>query len=71
MAEIKAGAPFGIDGAMLLKIDWNLALKRISHDLRTDFVYAPHLSVLYNNAGDELIAQVKADLKSGQYRDFR
>src|SRR6478672_13573164 len=43
LADIKAGAPFGMDGAMLSKIDWTLALKRVSHDLRTDFIYAPHL----------------------------
>ena len=67
MAEIKAGAPFGMDGATLSKIDWNLALKRITQDLRTDFIYAPHLSFIYSKAGDALIAQVKADLKSGQY----
>jgi hypothetical protein len=67
MAEIKAGAPFGMDGTILSKIDWNLALKRISHDLRTDFIYAPHLGFIYNKAGDELIAHVSSDLKSGQY----
>lgn len=67
MPEIKAGAPFGIDGAMLTKIDWVLALKRISHDLRTDFIYAPHLGFIYNKSADELIAKVTSDLKSGQY----
>jgi hypothetical protein len=67
MAEIKAGAPFGMDGTMVSKIDWHLALKRISHDLRTDFIYAPHLGFIYSKAGDELIAKVKSDLKSGQY----
>jgi hypothetical protein len=46
MAEIKAGAPFGMDKTMLSKIDWNLALKRISHDQRTDFIYAPHLGFI-------------------------
>jgi hypothetical protein len=40
MADLKAGEPFGMDGAMIAKIDWNLALTRISHDLRTDFIYA-------------------------------
>src|SRR6266566_10132728 len=65
MAELKA--PFGMDGAMISKIDWNLALRRISHDLRTDFIYAPHLGFIYSKAGDELIAQVNSDLKSGQY----
>jgi hypothetical protein len=67
MAEIKAGAPFGVDGAMLATIDWNLALTRVSHDLRTDFIYAPHLGFIYSRAGDELITKVKSDLKSGQY----
>jgi hypothetical protein len=46
MAEIKAGAPFGMDKTMLSKIDWNLALKRISYDQRTDFIYAPHLGFI-------------------------
>jgi Reverse transcriptase (RNA-dependent DNA polymerase) len=67
MAEIKAGAPFGMDGTMLSKIDWNLALKRISHDQRTDFIYAPHLGFIYSQAGDDLIADVKSELRSGQY----
>jgi hypothetical protein len=36
MADIKAGAPFGMDGAMVSKIDWYLALKRIT----------PHLHII-------------------------
>ena len=43
MAEIKAGSPFGLDPVFLEKIDWPLALKRVVHDMRTDFIYAPHL----------------------------
>lgn len=65
MAEIKA--PFGMDGPIVTKIDWNLALQRISHDMRTDFIYAPHLGFIYSKAGGELITQVKTDLKSGHY----
>ena len=67
MAEIKAGAPFGLDSALLSKIDWALALKRVRHDLRTDFIYAPHLGFIYGRAADELIGRVTAALKSGQY----
>lgn len=67
MAEIKGGEPFGMDGVMQAKIDWHLALKRISHDLRTDFIYAPHLGFIYRRAGSELVAQVKADLNAGKY----
>jgi hypothetical protein len=67
MAEIKAGAPFGLDGAVLSKIEWALALKRVNHDLRTDFIYAPHLGFIFSKAGDELISRVTTALKSGQY----
>ena len=67
MGDVKAGEPFGIDATVLAKIDWDLALKRISHDLRSDFIYAPHLGFIYRMAGKELIAQVNGDFKGGQY----
>jgi hypothetical protein len=67
MAELKAGEPFGLDPAVSAKIDWNLALERIIQDLRTDFIYAPHLGLIYRQAGNELIQQVKAQLNAGQY----
>lgn len=67
MAEIKGGEPFGMDSALQAKIDWELALKRIGHDLRTDFVYAPHLGFIYRRAGSQLIDQVKTDLNTGKY----
>jgi Reverse transcriptase (RNA-dependent DNA polymerase) len=52
---------------MLAQIDWALALKRASHDMRTDFIYAPHLWFIYSKAADELIGRVTSALKSGQY----
>lgn len=67
MADIKAGEPFGLDASVLGKIDWALALKRVIHDLRSDFIYAPHLSFIYNRAGDELIDLLKNELKSGNF----
>jgi hypothetical protein len=67
MAEVKVGEPFGLDQALLKKIDWNLALKRIQQDLRSDFIYAPHLSFIYRKAGDELINMLECELKSGTF----
>ena len=67
MADIKLGEPFGLDPAAIKAIDWPLALKRVSHDLRSDFIYAPHLAFIYSKAGDALITQVTAELKSGAY----
>lgn len=67
MGDSKAGEPFGLERAVLKKINWNLALSRIEHDLRTDFIYAPHLGFIYTKAGDDLIVQVNGALKAGQY----
>lgn len=67
MADIKAGEAFGLDVAAIEKIDWALALKRIIHDLRSDFIYAPHLAFIYRRAGKELIAQIKGELKAGTF----
>lgn len=67
MADIKAGEPFGLDKAALNQIDWDLALKRVIHDLRSDFIYAPHLAFIYGKAGDELIDDLKSDLNSGNF----
>jgi hypothetical protein len=61
------GEPFGLDPAIIGKIDWALALTRISHDLRSDFIYAPHLTFIYSKAGDKLIADLKTELKSGNF----
>jgi len=58
----------GLDQSFIKDIDWNLALKRISQDVRTDFIHAPHISVIYAHAGDELAEQVGRELKSGTYR---
>lgn len=67
MADITTGEPFGLDQTVLKKIDWGLALKRIHQDLRSDFIYAPHLNFLYRKAGDELIAMLTSELKSGTF----
>lgn len=65
MADIKSGEPFGLDPAMIAKIDWAQALTRVVHDLRSDFIYAPHLAFIYGKAGDKLVAEVRSELKSG------
>lgn len=58
----------GLDQTFVKKINWPLALKRISQDVRTDFIHAPHISVIYAQAGDDLVEQVTSELKAGTYR---
>jgi AcrR family transcriptional regulator len=67
MAKIKAGEPFGLAPEEIDKINWDVALKRIIQDLKSDFVYAPHLSFIYNKAGKKLISALKQELKSGTF----
>jgi hypothetical protein len=67
MSQLKPGQPFGLDPEFVKTIDWDLALQRVRHDLRSDFFYAPHLSFIYAKAGDELLRQVKKDLEDGKF----
>lgn len=67
MADLKPGEPFGLDPDLLKKVDWNLALSRVIHDLRSDFIYAPHLAFIYRKAGAALISQVTSELKAGKF----
>ena len=67
MADIKSGDPFGLDIAFIASIDWELALNRVIHDMRSDFIFAPHLRFICGKAGVEIIKQLKHDLKNGSF----
>jgi hypothetical protein len=67
MAEPKPGDPFGMDQAFIKSIDWQLAADRIIHDLRSDFIYAPHLAFIYRKASTELMGSIQSQLKAGTF----
>ncbi|MER9160061.1 RNA-directed DNA polymerase [Mesorhizobium sp. M0715] len=48
-------------------MDLDLSIKRILNDVKSDFIYAPHLSLIYARAGDALKEAVSADIKAGQF----
>jgi hypothetical protein len=58
---------FGLEEKLLGTIDWELAVSRILHDMRSDFIYAPHLRFIYAYAGQALIDEVVGELKAGTY----
>ncbi|MCV3240645.1 RNA-directed DNA polymerase [Mesorhizobium sp. ZC-5] len=68
MGDIKLGEPFGMDLAGLSDADWTLSLQRVIHDLRSDFIYAPHIGFIYRKVGQDLVEIVKRELKDGQYK---
>jgi hypothetical protein len=63
----KTEQSFGLDGDLVTKLDWKRALARVSHDLRSDFIWAPHIRFLYKRVGDDLVKLVQADLKNGTF----
>jgi hypothetical protein len=67
MADLKLGEPFGMDANALNKIDLGVSIKRILNDVKTDFIYAPHLNLIYSRAGDALKAAVTDEIKAGQF----
>lgn len=65
--ELKPGEPFGINAAALESIDFQLTVRRILTDVKSDFIYAPHLNLIYSKSSEDLISEVKGRLKSGQF----
>jgi hypothetical protein len=67
MADVKLGEPFGMDAGAIAKMDFDLAVQRIINDLKTDFIYAPHLNLVYARSPDALKKVVVDDLKAGKF----
>ena len=57
----------GLDQLLIDAIDFEKSINRIKRDVLTDFVLAPHCSVLYMYSSGELIECTKNLLRSGQY----
>lgn len=58
---------FGIEKAALEKLNFDLAIRRIMSDVRSDFILAPHLSCTYVDCKEELIQEVKNLAQSGEF----
>jgi hypothetical protein len=58
---------FGLDSKFAATINWDLAISRIISDIRSDFILAPHLSCVFSDSADILVADVKAALSSGKF----
>jgi Reverse transcriptase (RNA-dependent DNA polymerase) len=67
MADRQSTNRFGLDPAELKKLNWKLATRRILVDVRSDFIYAPHISNVFRHAADALIEEVRGELKRGQF----
>jgi hypothetical protein len=60
MADRQSTNRFGIDSAELKPLRWNLATSRVLVDVRSDFIYAPHISNVFRHAAEPLIEEVRS-----------
>ena len=67
LAQNAADSSFGLDPSLISTIDWELALSRVCHDLRTDFIWAPHMAFIYLHCGQQVIEHLKSELKAGVF----
>lgn len=67
MAADESKIPFGLDRRELKKFDKDLCGKRINHDVKSDFVAAPHLNRIYRKAYDKLFEMTMTALNSGNF----
>jgi hypothetical protein len=71
LAEKRSKSEFGLDGGALKSLDWRVAIQRVLVDVRSDFIYAPHISNVFRNAADDLTSAVTSELKSGRFAPGR
>ena len=59
---------FGLDNKTIDGLNKDLALRRIQRDIQSDFIFAPHLNIVFHKAGDDLYDQLIGKLKAGKYK---
>lgn len=57
----------GLDPAIINKIDFNKSINRIISDTKTDFIFAPHLNLIYKYGSEDLIELLKKKLKNNSF----
>lgn len=58
---------FGIDPAVLAQFDWSLARDRVINDMKSDFIYAPHIGRIFRSGFNRLKDTVEKELKNGEF----
>lgn len=67
MPPSRSSSAFGLDPAVVKQIDWDLAVRRVLNDSKSDFIYAPHLRFIYSRARERVIDYIKRELRAGTF----
>ncbi len=65
--SLKLGEPFGLETKIVDDFDWTRSTQRVAADMRSDFIFAPHLRVIFDHNSEGIISTLKNRLKSGKY----
>ena len=60
----------GLDPNIIKKLNYELSLKRIKNDIHSDFIYAPHINVIFYKADCELLKILSTKLRNGKFEPF-
>lgn len=57
----------GLDKSILDNIDFNKSIDRILNDTKADFIFAPHIQIIYEYGSDDLIKLLKQKLRNQSF----
>jgi len=57
----------GLEPAIIKEIDFNKSINRIISDTKTDFIFAPHLNLIYKYGSEDLIELLKKKLSTSSF----
>jgi hypothetical protein len=57
----------GLDPSLLSQLDFSLSSSRITKDIESDFVFAPHLKAIHTYARDEVVDRLSHKLRDGTF----
>ena len=57
----------GLSQESIRNIDWEASVEEIIIDMRSDFIFAPHIAAIFENNSEELIQTTCRELQAGTY----
>lgn len=67
MAEKRNKHSFGIDPAIVKKFNWDRSRSHVLADMKTDFIFAPHIRCIFKDSFDDLKSELRSELENGKF----
>lgn len=63
----QARGGIGLSADTIAGINWELAVRRVRQDMKTDFIWAPQMRYLLTHCSDEIVGELCSDLGAGRF----